>query len=417
MRTTGKAFNIDKMQVYEAYEAVKSNGGAAGVDGQTIEQFEDDLKGNLYKIWNRMSSGSYFPPPVRAVSIPKKSGGQRILGVPTVSDRVAQMVVKRVIEPMLDPVFLADSYGYRPRKSALDAVGVTRERCWKYDWVLEFDVKGLFDNIDHTLLMRAVRKHVECKWALRYIERWLTAPMVNEAGEKIERNRGTPQGGVVSPILSNTFLHYAFDLWMARTHPDLPWCRYADDGLVHCRSEREAQAIKAALQVRLAACGLELHPTKTKIVYCKDGKRKSNYPNVQFDFLGYCFRPRLVRRRRDKRLFCGFNPAVSASAVKAMRSAIRGLHLRRQTQLSLHDIARMLNPLLRGWINYYGRYAPSALAPLLRYVNLTLLAWAMRKFKRFRDHKVRAGRFLERLAATRPDLFAHWQLGMTGVFT
>jgi RNA-directed DNA polymerase len=416
MRTTGKPFNIEKMQVYEAYRAVKSNGGAAGVDGQTIEQFEADLKSNLYKIWNRMSSGSYCPPPVRAVSIPKKTGGQRILGVPTVADRVAQMVVKRVIEPSLDAVFLADSYGYRPGKSALDAVGVTRERCWKYDWVLEFDIKGLFDNIDHTLLMRAVRKHVTCSWALLYIERWLKAPMVDEGGEKIERSRGTPQGGVVSPILSNTFLHYAFDLWIARTYPDLRWCRYADDGLVHCRSEHEAIALKAELHARLAACGLELHPTKTKIVYCKDGKRKATYPNVKFDFLGYCFRPRLVRKRRDNALFCGFNPAVSVSALKAMRSAIRELDLRRRTQRSLADIAQQLNPLLRGWIAYYGRYAPSALAPLLRYVNLTLLAWAMRKFKRFKAHKVRAGRFLQRLAVERPDLFVHWQLGMRGVF-
>ena len=416
MRTTGKPFNIDKKQVYEAYQAVKSNGGAAGVDGETIEQFEADLKGNLYKIWNRMSSGSYFPPPVRAVSIPKKTGGQRILGVPTVADRVAQMVVKQVIEPTLDAVFLADSYGYRPGKSALDAVGVTRERCWKCDWVLEFDIKGLFDNIDHMLLMRAVRKHVTCQWALLYIERWLKAPMVNEAGERIERSRGTPQGGVVSPILSNTFLHYAFDLWMARTHPDLPWCRYADDGLVHCRSEQEATALKAELYARLAACSLELHPTKTKIVYCKDGKRRGTYPNVQFDFLGYCFRPRLVRRFRDNTLFCGFNPAVSTSAMKAMRSAIRDLNLRRQTQLALHDIAQQLNPLLRGWLAYYGRYAPSALYPLLRYVNQTLLAWAMRKFKRFKAHKIRASGFLQRLAADRPDLFAHWQLGMVGTF-
>jgi RNA-directed DNA polymerase len=416
MRTTSKPFNIEKMQVYEAYRAVKSNGGAAGVDGQTIEQFEADLKRNLYKIWNRMSSGSYFPPPVRAVPIPKKSGGQRILGVPTVADRVAQMVAKQVIEPSLDAVFLADSYGYRPGKSALDAVGVTRERCWKYDWVLEFDIKGLFDNIDHTLLMRAVRKHVTCQWALLYIERWLKAPMVNEAGERIERSRGTPQGGVVSPILSNTFLHYAFDLWMARTHPDLPWCRYADDGLVHCRSAQEAEALKAELYARLAACHLELHPTKTKIVYCKDGKRRGTYPNVQFDFLGYCFRPRLVRRFRDNTLFCGFNPAVSASAMKAMRSMIRDLNLRRQTQLALDALAQRLNPLLRGWIEYYGRYAPSALYPLLRYVNQTLLAWAMRKFKRFKAHKVRAGRFLQRLAAERPDLFVHWQFGMRGVF-
>jgi len=417
MHATDKPFNIDKQIVYEAYKAVKSNRGAAGVDEQTIEQFEADLSRNLYKIWNRMSSGSYFPPPVRAVSIPKKSGGERILGVPTVADRVAQTVVKQVIEPILDLVFLADSYGYRPNKSALDAVGVTRQRCWKYDWVLEFDIKGLFDNIDHELLLRAVRKHITSKWALLYIERWLKAPMVQEDGTTVERSRGTPQGGVVSPILANLFMHYAFDLWMARTHPELPWCRYADDGLVHCRTQHEAEALRAQLQARLAECHLEMHPTKTKIVYCRDGHRTGKYANVIFDFLGYCFRPRLVRRIRDNALFCGFNPAVSPSAMKAMRQAIRDLNIWHQTQLSLQDIAQQLNPLLRGWIEFYGRYAPSALYPLLRYVNRKLVAWVMRKFKRFKGHKLRASQFLQRLATERMDLFVHWRIGMTGVFT
>ena len=281
---------------------------------------------------------------------------------------------------------------------------------------IEFDIKGLFDNIDHELLLRAVRKHVTCKWALLYIERWLKAPMMQEDGVIVERRRGTPQGGVVSPILANIFLHYAFDLWMARTHPDLPWCRYADDGLVHCRTESEATALKAALQGRLAECHLELHPTKTKIVYCKDGARKGTYPNVKFDFLGYCFRLRLVSRFRDNTLFCGFNPAVSPETMKAMRSTIRELKLRHQTQLSLQDIARELNPLLRGWIEYYGRYAPSALYPLLRHVNQMLVAWAMRKFKRFNDHKVRASQFLQRLAQEQKSLFVHWDIGMTGVF-
>jgi RNA-directed DNA polymerase len=416
IHTTDKPFNITKKQVYEAYKAVKSNAGSAGVDGQTIEQFDSDLRNNLYKLWNRMSSGSYFPPPVRAVSIPKKTGGQRILGVPTVADRVAQMVVKQLIEPDLDPIFLADSYGYRPRKSALDAIGVTRKRCWKYDWVLEFDIKGLFDNIDHELLLRAVRRHVTCKWALLYIERWLTAPMEHADGMKAERTRGTPQGGVVSPILANLFLHYAFDLWMSRTHPDLPWCRYADDGLVHCRNELEAQALKAELQVRLAECRLEMHPTKTKIVYCRDGKRKGTYPNIQFDFLGYGFRPRLVRRSQDNTLFWGFNPAVSVSALKAMRAAMRELNLRHRTDLPMDEVARQINPLLRGWIEYYGRYAPSALYPLLRYVNQMLLAWAMRKFRRFKAHKIRASRFLQKLAREKAGLFVHWRLGMTGTF-
>jgi group II intron reverse transcriptase/maturase len=273
-----------------------------------------------------------------------------------------------------------------------------------------------FDNIDHELLLRAVRKHVTCKWARLYIERWLKAPMVQEEGTTIGRSRGTPQGGVVSPILANLFMHYTFDLWMARTHPDFPWCWYADDGLVHCRTEQEAEALKAKLQARLAECHLEMHPTKTKVVYCQDGKRKDQYPTVKFDFLGYCFRPRLVRRFRDNTLFCGFNPAVSPSAMKAMREAIRDLNIGHQTQRSLQDIAPQRNPLLRGWVEYYGRYAPSALYPLLRYVNQTLLAWVMRKFKRFKGHKIQASQFLQRLATERVGLFVHWQLGMTGTF-
>jgi len=412
---TDKPFVIEKWRVHEAYKAVKSSKGAAGVDGQTIEQFEADLKGNLYKIWNRMSSGTYFPPPVRAVSIPKKSGGERILGVPTVSDRIAQMVVKQLIEPDLDPIFLPDSYGYRPGKSALEAVGVTRKRCWNYDWVLEFDIKGLFDNLPHDLLLKAVRKHVKCKWARLYIERWLRAPM-EQNGITIERTRGTPQGGVISPILSNLFLHYAFDLWMERTHPDLPWCRYADDGLVHCRTEREAEALKAELQVRLEECHLQMHPTKTKIVYCRDGKRRGTYPNVKFDFLGYEFRPRRVRNPQNGRLFCGFTPAVSPSALKAMGETIRDLNIRRQTQLTLADIADRLNPLLKGWIEYYGRYTPSALSTMLRYVNQTLLRWASRKFKRFKAHKIRASHFLQRLVRDNASLFVHWRIGMIGTF-
>jgi hypothetical protein len=240
--------------------------------------------------------------------------------------------------------------------------------------------------------------------------------MAQEDGTIVERTRGTPQGGVVSPILANLFMHYTFDLWMARTHSDLPWCRYADDGLVHCRTEQQAEALKAELQARLAECHLEMHPTKTKLVYCKDANRKGKYPNVMFDFLGYCFRPRVVKRIRDNVRFCGFNPAVSPNALQSMREAIRDLNLRRQTQLSLQDLARQLNPLLRGWIGYYGRYVPSAMDPLLRQVNLTLVAWAMRKFKRFKGHRIRAGQFFERLAKVQPDLFVHWELGMTGVF-
>jgi len=291
-----------------------------------------------------------------------------------------------------------------------------RLRCgWRSTIALKQALRGLFDNLPHDLLLKAVRKHVKCKWALLYIERWLTAPMVKD-GVTIERTRGTPQGGVISPILSNLFLHYAFDLWMGRTHPDIPWCRYADDGLVHCRTEQEAQAVMADLQARLAACGLEMHPTKTKIVYCKDNNRKGNYPNVSFDFLGYCFRPRRAENARTKQVFCNFLPAISRSALESMRATVRDLDIRRQTHVSMDDIARQLNPLLRGWIEYYGRYMPSALGPFLQYVNQTLQAWVMRKFKSLKGHKTRARLFLTRLAGECPGFFAHWKPGRTGSF-
>lgn len=414
--TVAKPFAIPKRLVVDAWKAVKANAGSAGVDKETIADFEADLKNNLYRVWNRMSSGCYFPPPVKAVAIPKKTGGERILGVPTVADRVAQMVVKMHLEPDLEPVFLPDSYGYRPGKSALDAVAVTRKRCWHNDWVLEFDIKGLFDNIDHTLLLRALDKHTSCRWVRLYVERWLTAPLQRADGSLVERTRGTPQGGVISPLLANLFLHYAFDVWMLRTFPGMPWCRYADDGLVHCRTEQEAQAVKAALQARLAECRLEMHPDKTQIVYCKDGSRRETYPITKFDFLGYTFRRRVVKNRRRNSLFVSFTPAVSTKALKSMRQTTRRLNFRNRTDLSLRDIARLHNPVLRGWIAYYGRFYPSALYPVYRHLNKTLVAWAMRKYRRLKGHKTRAGRFLEGIAERQPFLFAHWRQGTVGAF-
>ena len=412
MKLPSKPYKIDKRLVDEAFLQVKAKGGSAGGDGVTIKAFEEDLKRNLYKIWNRMSSGTYFPPAVLAVTIPKKNGGRRILGVPTVADRVAQTVVKRLVEPDLEAIFLADSYGYRPGKSALDAVGVTRERCWRFDWVLEFDIKGLFDNIDHTLLLRAVRKHVTCPWALLYIERWLTASMVHEDGNESERTRGTPQGGVVSPLLANLFMHYTFDVWMKRTLPQLRWCRYADDGLVHCRSEKEAQQVRAALAARLSECGLELHPTKTKIVYCRDYRRRGKSENVSFDFLGYCFRPRSVKGSRPQTVFCGYTPAVSKGALNNMRNTVRRLKIRTRTEITLDEIARDLNPIVRGWIAYYGRFTKSALYPLARYINQTLAVWLKRKYKRFHRRLGRARLFLAKIARENKGLFAHWSIGV-----
>jgi RNA-directed DNA polymerase len=413
--SVARPFNIPKELVAAAFRAVKSNAGGAGIDKETIGQFESKRKDNLYKIWNRMSSGTYFPPPVKAVAIPKKSGGERVLGVPTVSDRVAQMVVKMVLEPILEPIFLPDSYGYRPEKSALDAVGVTRKRCWKYDWVLEFDIKALFDNIEHGLLLKALDKHTDCKWVRLYIKRWLTAPLQLADGTLVQRTRGTPQGGVVSPLLANLFLHYTFDVWMTRTYPNAPWCRYADDGLVHCESMKEAQAIRAALEVRFAACGLTMHPAKTKIVYCKDANRAGTHNHTKFIFLGYEFRQRYVKNSQAGKLFASFTAAVSRAALTAMRQKARRLNYRNRTDLSLQDIALKLNPLLRGWIGYYGRFQPSALYPLYRHIDKLLVAWAKRKYKRFRGSWRQARLFMEEVSRKCPKLFAHWKLRTAGV--
>jgi len=383
-----KPFEISKQVVWKAYKRVKANQGAAGIDEESITKFEENLKDNLYKIWNRMSSGTYFPPPVKAVEIPKKSGGKRVLGIPTVADRVAQMVAKMYLEPEVEPHFLADSYGYRPGKSALDAVGVTRQRCWRYDWLLEFDIKGLFDNISHELLMRAVRKHTASKWLILYIERWLKAPFQTADGRLIERESGTPQGGIVSPVLANLFLHYAFDLWMARNRPQNPWARYADDGVAHCRSLAETEELLKQLQSRFAECGLELHPEKTRIVYCQDDDRREQYHQTKFDFLGYTFRARRSKNRRGK-LFINFTPGVSRKASKAMRQTIRGWRLQLKPDKSIEDISHMFNPVIRGWINYYGRFYKSELYSVLRHLNRALVQWVRRKYKRL-NHRRRA---------------------------
>ena len=406
-----KPYEISKKVVWEAWKQVKANHGAAGVDEESVSDFEKNVKDNLYKIWNRMSSGSYFPPPVRTVEIPKKSGGERLLGIPTVADRVAQMVAKMYLEPVLEPNFHQDSYGYRPGKSAIQAVEVTRRRCWKYDWVLEFDIKGLFDNIDHDLLMKAVRKHTDCKWMLLYIERWLKAPFQKEDGALVERTKGTPQGGVISPLLANLFLHYVFDKWMERNYSQVPFCRYADDGVVHCRTEAEAWLMKEVLESRFKECNLELHREKTRIIYCKDEDRRKEYSQTSFDFLGFTFRPRRSKNRWGKP-FINFSPAVSNEAGKAMRQEARRWRLHLRSDKSLEDLSKMFSPVVRGWINYYGSFYKSALYPTLRHLNRTLVRWAERKFKRLRRHQRRAEYWLGRIAQRQPWLFPHWRMGI-----
>jgi RNA-directed DNA polymerase len=406
-----KPFEISKKVVWEAWKRVRANHGAAGVDEESIVDFEKGLKDNLYKIWNRMSSGCYFPPAVRTVGIPKKDKRVRLLGIPTVSDRVAQMVAKRYLEPVLEPNFHQDSYGYRPEKSAIQAVEVTRRRCWKYDWVLEFDIKGLFDNMDWDLLMRAVRKHTDCKWMLLYIERWLKAPFHGEEGIRVERTKGTPQGGVISPLLANLFLHYVFDKWMERNYPQVPFCRYADDGVVHCRDEAEARLMKEVLENRFKECNLELHSEKTRIIYCKDDNRREEHPHTKFDFLGFTFRPRRSKNRWDKS-FINFCPAVSNEAGKEMRQKIRRWKLHLWSDKSLEDLSRMFTPIVRGWINYYGSFYKSALYPTFGHLNRILVRWAMRKFKRLRHHLTKAVYWLGRIANRQPELFPHWQFGV-----
>ncbi len=409
-----KPYNISKQLVWDAYQRVKANRGAAGVDGETLEAFEKDLKGNLFKIWNRMSSGSYFPPPVRLVEIPKDNGGTRPLGIPTVGDRVAQTVVKMVLEPKVEPVFHPDSYGYRPGRSAIDAVGMARKRCWRTDWVIDLDIKAFFESLDHDLVERAVAHHTDNPWVKLYVGRWLRAPLQREDGTLEQRTKGTPQGGVVSPILSNLFLHYAFDMWMQRTFPHVPFERYADDALVHCRSERQARTVLAAIRDRLLQCGLELHPMKTRIVYCKDDDRRGEHEHVSFDFLGYTFQPRRAKNRWGK-YFVSFLPAISTKAAKAIRATIRGWRMAStRNNQPLENLARLVNPVAQGWMNFYGRFYRSKCLQVLRHINEALAAWVRRKFKdRFRRRDRASVHWLGRIAQRDPALFAHWRFGAT----
>jgi RNA-directed DNA polymerase len=402
-----KPFGISKREVWSAYKRVKQNGSAAGVDDQTIVEFEEDLSNNLYRLWNRMSSGSYMPPPVRRVDIPKGDGGTRPLGIPTVSDRIVQMVVKQYLEPLVEPIFHESSFGYRPRRSAHDALAVARQRCWRYDWVLDLDIKGFFDNIDWELLMRAVRHHTDSPWVLLYIERWLKAPVSMPDGSLVDREKGTPQGAVVSPILANLFLHYAFDRWMKTNYPDIPFERYADDVICHCRSEAQSRSLRRALEARLAECKLVLHPQKTKIVYCKDANRRGSYPEQRFDFLGFTFRPRQSMNRAGN-LFVSFSPAVSEKAAKAMRKVVRRWKLHHRGDLDLVDIARWTGPMLSGWVRYYGRFHRSALRGALRTVDQFIVRWAQRKYKRLRGHTKRTWDWLRGVHSRQPQLFAHW---------
>ena len=388
LKSPGKPFEISKRAVWEAWEKVKANKGAAGVDGVSIGVFEKDLEGNLYKIWNRLSSGTYFPPPVKAVEIPKAhgAGGTRILGVPTVADRVAQTVAAVELEKRVEPIFHPDSYGYRPGRSALDAVEACRERCWKYDWVVEFDIRRFFDSVPWDLIVKAVAAHCDLPWVVLYVKRWLAAPLALPDGTLAERDRGTPQGSAISPVLANLFLHYAFDLWIAQQFPAVEFERYADDAVVHCSSLGQAEAVLAAIRVRMGEVGLELHPDKTGIVYCQDDRRCGSYEHTSSTFLGFTFRARGVRTRTGE-LRLGFNPAVSKDALKKMGATVRAWRLDHRTGSSELDLARVINPVVRGWMQYYGAFYRSALYRLLARINAYLMRWSCNKYKRLRNWK------------------------------
>ena len=410
-QTKLKAFCISKKSLMVAWKRVRSNKGGPGVDSQSLKDFESNLKDNLYKIWNRMSSGTYFPPPVKGVEIPKSDGEVRLLGVPTVADRVAQTVVLEYLEPLLERKFHPDSYGYRPRKSALDAVGTARKRCWRYNWVVDIDIRGFFDNLERDLVMKAVVFHTRERWVHLYIKRWLESPLQRPDGSLEPRTKGTPQGGVISPLLANMFMHYAYDMWLTRTFPQVKFERFADDCLAHCKTRVEAERVLESIRRRLGECGLELHPDKTKIVYCKDEDRRGNPRNQSFDFLGYTFRPRLSKSKYGKH-FVNFLPAVSSKAATRIRREIRSWKIHLRSDKDITDLAKMFNSKVQGWVNYYGRYYKSAMYPFLRNIERYLIRWVMRKYKRFQGHKRRARKWLGRVRRRNPRLFVHWRLGL-----
>jgi len=405
-RVKAKPFNIPKRIVFEAFKRVRANKGGYGVDSQSLSDFEIDLGNNLYKLWNRMSSGSYHPSPVMRVEIEKPDGGVRPLGIPTVTDRIAQMVVKLQIEPELEMHFHPDSYGYRPGKSAHQALTTAKRRCSRRSWVLDMDIKGFFEEIDHSLLMRAVRKHIKESWQLMYIERWLTAPVQHGDGRLEEKHKGTPQGGVISPLLANLFLHYVFDLWVEKNWQGIQFERYADDIVCHCVSEREAKELKALLNDRFNQCGLTLHPYKTKIAYCKGGWNKARYDTVSFDFLGYTFKPHWIKTKRGQQGLY-FIAAVSQKSAKRIRQEINRWPWKYWRQKELVDIERYCQKRLRSWLTYYGLFCKSIIRNVLFHFDKRLSRWAKAKYKLLKT-LMQAARRINRARRMNPSRFPHW---------
>jgi RNA-directed DNA polymerase len=407
-----KSIAISRTMIWEAYKKVRANQGSAGIDGLSMDEFDTNRVKHLYKLWNRMASGSYYPPAVKEVEIPKKDGNVRKLGIPTISDRIGQMAIKDYIEPRLEKIFSPNSYGYRPKKNAHQALESVRKNCWKTDWVIDLDIKGFFDNISHEKLMLAVVQHVPENWIRMYIQRWLVCPVETKAGEVIQKQgKGTPQGGVISPLLANLFLHYAFDKWIEKSAPTINYSRYADDVIIHCRSQDEAEQILKATRERMIEVGLELHSKKTKIVYCRDYRRRGKYREVKFDFLGYSYQPRDTVSKNQKGMFLGYDCAISISSRKAIADKLGELKVEKMTYKSIVGIAQRLNPMIRGWINYYGKFRISMLHKVFRLLNQRLIRWGRKRYKRYKTSINRASKWLQRVQEQYRYLFYHWQFG------
>lgn len=409
-----KSVPVSRQMVWAAYKKVKANKGSAGVDEISMEEFDANRSKHLYKLWNRMASGSYFPPPVKEVEIPKKDGKIRKLGVPTISDRIGQMVIKDYLEPRFEAIFSPNSYGYRPNKNAHQALESVRNNCRKTDWVIDLDIKGFFDNIDHGKLMLAIEKHVSEQWCLFYIKRWLNTPVQTKSGELVQKQgKGTPQGGVISPLLANLFLHYAMDKWLELKHKTVKFVRYADDAILHCQSKAHAEQMLNAIGERMEACGLELHPEKTKLVYCRDYRRQGKYPEVKFDFLGYSFQPRTTKSRKTGNLFLGYDCAISISSKKRIADKMEDLNIVGLTFKSIVGVAQFLNPYIRGWVTYYGKFRKHEMNLIFQLLHKRLVRWARRRYKRYKTRVNRAYMWLDTIRKQFPNLFYHWQIGLS----
>ena len=397
-----KSQPISRKMVWQAYAKVKANEGSAGIDGMDWEYLEKHRSSELYKLWNRLTSGSYYPQPVKRVAIPKKGGGQRHLGIPTILDRIAQQVVRAHLEQQVEPLFHHSSFGYRPRRNCHQAVEQACSNSMNHDFAIDLDIKGFFDNIDHELMMKAVKHYCPDKWVLMYVERWLHAGIFQNDGTITPTLQGTPQGGIISPLLANIFLHVVFDKWMEKNHPEKPFERYADDIVVHCKTEKQALFMLRQIKSRMNTCRLELHPEKTRIINLR-GIAQKQYPKG-FDFLGFTIRPEGFRFKERIKAVPGI--FVSQKSKTSIMQKFREMNIHKW-RTSLEHIAQKINPVIRGIISYYHKFQHNDMRWIWHQLNVRLLKWV--KWERDLGKK-RALCYLRTKYEQRPSLFEHWRL-------